>query len=148
MILQIVAMIMGILMIVMCGLNARTRRESRYNNLFTVLMLSLASIGVTSFEMLLPTWWSASILAHVTVAVCYGAVASYNKGKFKWLRSERITKTSNVLFRFFLPALVGLFCILIILEYTLWFVTLIITPLMLGTTIFFFDNVKDVLDEF
>ncbi len=146
MILQIIAIIMGIIMLLTCGLNARTRRETGNNNLFLILMLSLASIGVTSLGILYPRWWSASICVYSATAICFVVLGDYNTKWFDAKYSRRMSKINHIIFWAAFP-IIAVSCIPILLDWH-WYSAITITPLFLFVGFVYLICLKDTLDEF
>ena len=93
---SIFGVVMGIFMISLCAIYARTKRIG-YNNLFTVLLFGVGAIALTTLTVIYTKWWMVGIETWALFVVWLYLRNNYRKVKRQLNSYSKKNKTRTVL---------------------------------------------------
>lgn len=98
---SIFGVVMGMFMISLCVIYARTKRVG-HNNLFEMMLLSVGAIALATLTVIYPTWWMVGIESYALLGGWAYMISDYNKVKdylrpySKHRKTRKILKDSSV----------------------------------------------------
>ena len=126
---KILSVIMGILMVSLCAVYVRTKKVG-HNNLFSMLMLSVGAVVLTTLAIIYPSWWMVGILSYSTFGMLWYQAESFSKlrdslprwyrNKTEWLRNASSWACVLILLAISVTMLI---------KYWAWYVGVVFIPL-------------------